>query len=146
MKTRTSGAKALTGRGSYGTAEAVPFVRACTLLFARGAVRPTQRVRSWPSPRLAGSVIVDFLKPSVIILAYNSVDTLGATLEQAQQVSDDLYVIDSFSTDDTVAPAGNTEPRSYSMRSRTTAHRETGPSITWRLVIPGNCTWMPMSG
>ena len=46
---------------------------------------------------------MDFLKPSVIILAYNSVDTLGETLAQAQQISDDLYVVDSFSTDDTVA-------------------------------------------
>ena len=43
------------------------------------------------------------MKPSVIILAYNSVDTLGATLAQAQQVSDDLHVVDSFSNDDTVA-------------------------------------------
>ena len=43
------------------------------------------------------------MKPSVIILAYNSVVTLGATLAQAQQVSDDLHVVDSFSTDDTVA-------------------------------------------
>jgi glycosyltransferase involved in cell wall biosynthesis len=47
--------------------------------------------------------IVDLLKPSVIILAFNSVDTLGATLAQAQEISDDLYVVDSFSTDDTVA-------------------------------------------
>jgi glycosyltransferase involved in cell wall biosynthesis len=43
------------------------------------------------------------MKPSVIILAYNSVDTLGATLVQAQEISDDLHVVDSFSTDDTVA-------------------------------------------
>jgi glycosyltransferase involved in cell wall biosynthesis len=47
--------------------------------------------------------ILDLLKPSVIILAFNSVDTLGATLAQAQEISDDLYVVDSFSTDDTVA-------------------------------------------
>jgi glycosyltransferase involved in cell wall biosynthesis len=45
---------------------------------------------------------VDLLKPSVIILAFNSVDTLGATLAQAQEISDDLHVVDSFSTDDTV--------------------------------------------
>jgi glycosyltransferase involved in cell wall biosynthesis len=45
---------------------------------------------------------VDLLKPSVIILAFNSVDTLGATLAQAREISDDLYVVDSFSTDDTV--------------------------------------------
>ncbi len=45
----------------------------------------------------------DFLKPSVIILAFNSVDTLGTTLAQAQEISDDIQVVDSFSTDDTVA-------------------------------------------
>jgi glycosyltransferase involved in cell wall biosynthesis len=43
------------------------------------------------------------MKPSVIILAYNSVDTLSATLACAQKISDDLHVVDSFSTDDTVA-------------------------------------------
>jgi glycosyltransferase involved in cell wall biosynthesis len=43
------------------------------------------------------------VKPSVIVLAFNSVDTLGTTLEQAREISDDLYVVDSFSTDDTVA-------------------------------------------
>jgi glycosyltransferase involved in cell wall biosynthesis len=43
------------------------------------------------------------MKPSVVILAYNSADTLGTTLAQAQQISDDLHVVDSFSTDDTVA-------------------------------------------
>jgi glycosyltransferase involved in cell wall biosynthesis len=46
---------------------------------------------------------VDFLKPSVIILAFNSVDTIGATLVQARGISDDIHVVDSFSTDDTVA-------------------------------------------
>jgi glycosyltransferase involved in cell wall biosynthesis len=43
------------------------------------------------------------MKPSVVILAYNAVDSLGATLAQAKQISDDLHVVDSFSTDDTVA-------------------------------------------
>jgi glycosyltransferase involved in cell wall biosynthesis len=43
------------------------------------------------------------VKPSVIVLAFNSVDTLGSTLSQAAQISDDLHVVDSFSTDDTVA-------------------------------------------
>ena len=43
------------------------------------------------------------MKPSVVILAYNSVETLGATLAQAKQISDDLHVVDSFSTDNTVA-------------------------------------------
>lgn len=43
------------------------------------------------------------MKPSVIVLAYNSADTIAETLVLAQQVSDDVHVVDSFSTDDTVA-------------------------------------------
>jgi glycosyltransferase involved in cell wall biosynthesis len=43
------------------------------------------------------------MKPSVVILAFNSVETLGTTLAQAKQISDDLHVVDSFSTDETVA-------------------------------------------
>jgi glycosyltransferase involved in cell wall biosynthesis len=43
------------------------------------------------------------MKPSVIILAFNSVDTIEATLTQAREISDDLHVVDSFSRDDTVA-------------------------------------------
>lgn len=43
------------------------------------------------------------MMPSVIILAFNSVDTIGATLTQAREISDDLHVVDSFSSDDTVA-------------------------------------------
>jgi glycosyltransferase involved in cell wall biosynthesis len=43
------------------------------------------------------------MKPSVVILAYNSVETLATTLAQAKQISDDVHVVDSFSTDDTVA-------------------------------------------
>jgi glycosyltransferase involved in cell wall biosynthesis len=43
------------------------------------------------------------VKPSVIVLAFNSVDTLATTLEQAREISDDLHVVDSFSKDDTVA-------------------------------------------
>jgi glycosyltransferase involved in cell wall biosynthesis len=46
---------------------------------------------------------VIFLKPSVIILAFNSVDTIASTMAQARQVSDDIHVVDSFSTDETVA-------------------------------------------
>jgi glycosyltransferase involved in cell wall biosynthesis len=42
------------------------------------------------------------MKPSIIVLAFNSVDTLGNTLTQAREVSDDIHVVDSFSTDDTI--------------------------------------------
>jgi glycosyltransferase involved in cell wall biosynthesis len=42
------------------------------------------------------------MKPSVIVLAFNSIDTLRNTLTQAREVSDDIHVVDSFSTDNTV--------------------------------------------
>ena len=38
---------------------------------------------------------------SVIILTFNSADSIKATLESAALVSDDIHVVDSFSTDDT---------------------------------------------
>ena len=45
------------------------------------------------------------MRPTVILLSFNSEDTLGATLAQARQVSDEIFVIDSFSKDGTVALA-----------------------------------------
>lgn len=38
---------------------------------------------------------------SVVILTYNSSATIRATIESARRVSDDVYVLDSFSSDDT---------------------------------------------
>ena len=45
------------------------------------------------------------MRPTVILLSFNSADTLGATLARAREVSDEIFVIDSFSTDSTVALA-----------------------------------------
>jgi len=45
------------------------------------------------------------MRPTAILLSFNSADTLGATLTRARQVSDEIFVIDSFSTDGTVALA-----------------------------------------
>jgi len=42
-----------------------------------------------------------FMRPSVIVLAFNSEGTLGATLRRARLVSDELFVVDSGSTDGT---------------------------------------------
>jgi len=39
---------------------------------------------------------------SVIVLTFNSQATIGATLESARLVSDDIHVVDSFSTDGTL--------------------------------------------
>lgn len=45
------------------------------------------------------------MRPAVLLLSFNSEDTLGATLSRASLVSDEIFVIDSFSTDSTVALA-----------------------------------------
>lgn len=42
------------------------------------------------------------MRPTVIVLSFNSEKTLGATLERACLVSDEVFVLDSFSTDRTV--------------------------------------------
>lgn len=39
---------------------------------------------------------------SVVILTFNSEDTIGKTLEKAKKVSDDIHVVDSFSADRTL--------------------------------------------
>lgn len=41
------------------------------------------------------------MKISVIILSYNSSATIRATIDKAMKVSDDVHVVDSFSSDDT---------------------------------------------
>jgi glycosyltransferase involved in cell wall biosynthesis len=42
------------------------------------------------------------MRPSVILLSFNSEKTLGATLESVRMVSDEIFVVDSYSTDGTV--------------------------------------------
>jgi glycosyltransferase involved in cell wall biosynthesis len=42
------------------------------------------------------------MRPAVIILSFNSEDTLATTLSSARQVSDEIFVVDSFSKDSTV--------------------------------------------
>lgn len=46
-----------------------------------------------------------YMRPSVIVLSFNSEETLGATLARAREVSDEIFVVDSFSSDGTVALA-----------------------------------------
>ena len=45
------------------------------------------------------------MRPAVILLSFNSEDTLGATLDRARLVSDEIFVVDSFSKDGTIALA-----------------------------------------
>ena len=42
------------------------------------------------------------MQPTVILLSYNSRDTLGATLRCARLVSDEIFVVDSYSQDETL--------------------------------------------
>lgn len=43
-----------------------------------------------------------FMRPSVIVLSFNSEDTLRATLRRARLLSDEIFVVDSYSKDGTV--------------------------------------------
>lgn len=45
------------------------------------------------------------MKPSVIILTYNSIATIAETLNSVVSLADDVHVVDSFSTDGTVESA-----------------------------------------
>ncbi len=51
---------------------------------------------------------------SVVILSFNSEATIGATLASAALVSDDIHVVDSGSTDKTIAIIGASGARLYS--------------------------------
>ena len=42
------------------------------------------------------------MRPAVILLSFNSEETLGATLSSARLVSDEIFVVDSYSKDGTV--------------------------------------------
>ena len=42
------------------------------------------------------------MNPTVILLSFNSEETLGATLSRARLISDEIFVVDSFSDDGTV--------------------------------------------
>lgn len=42
------------------------------------------------------------MRPATIVLTFNSEDTVGATLNSARRVSDEIFVVDSFSSDGTV--------------------------------------------
>jgi len=76
------------------------------------------------------------MRPTVILLSFNSEDTLGATLAQARQVSDEIFVIDSFSKDGTVALA-----ESYGAKVVEHAFENYGAQRNWgidTLPITGN--------
>jgi glycosyltransferase involved in cell wall biosynthesis len=49
----------------------------------------------------------DSFRISVVVLTFNSELTIGRTLELAQRVSDDLHVVDSYSTDATLSIAAS---------------------------------------
>jgi len=45
------------------------------------------------------------MRPTVILLSFNSEDTIGATLKSAYRVSDEIFLVDSYSKDGTVVLA-----------------------------------------
>ncbi len=117
--------------------------RAATVGFRCVQDLPTEEGGSSAVPAMPGLLsalpedAIQRMKPSVIILAYNSVDTLGATLASSAgnfRRSPRRRLLQHGRHGS--AHAGNTAPRSFSMPSKTMARRETGRSTTWCSAIP----------
>lgn len=77
------------------------------------------------------------MRPAVILLTFNSEDTLGATLKSACRVSDEIFVVDSFSKDGTVELA-----RSLGATVVQHAFENYGAQRNWAINnLPISCTW-----
>jgi len=68
------------------------------------------------------------MRPTVILLTFNSEDTLGATLSRARQVANEIFVVDSFSSDGTVAVA-----KSYGAKVVQHAFENYGAQRNWAI-------------
>ena len=77
------------------------------------------------------------MRPTVILLSFNSEDTLGATLTRARQVSDEIFVVDSFSSDGTVRLA-----ESFGAKVVQHAFENYGAQRNWAIDnLPTTCKW-----
>jgi len=63
------------------------------------------RVSTFCQPAIRDAIPSRYMRPTVILLSFNSEDTLGATLARAREVAEEIFVVDSFSSDGTVALA-----------------------------------------
>jgi glycosyltransferase involved in cell wall biosynthesis len=77
------------------------------------------------------------MRPSVILLSFNSEATLSATLSSARKVSSEIFVVDSFSSDGTVELA-----RSQGAIVVQHAFEHYGAQRNWAIDhLPITCTW-----
>jgi len=82
---------------------------------------------------------------SVVILTFNSRQSIAETIYSAGQVSSDIHVVDSFSNDATCDIAGSSAPAWFSIRLSTTPRSATGQLTINFYVINGSCISMRMS-
>jgi glycosyltransferase involved in cell wall biosynthesis len=77
------------------------------------------------------------MKPSIIILTFNSADSVSATLERAIALSDDVFVVDSFSSDNTLSIA-----QTLGAKVVTHAFESYGAQRNWAIdSLPLRHTW-----
>ena len=77
------------------------------------------------------------MRPSVILLTFNSEDTLGATLSPVREIAGEIFVVDSFSSDRTVALA-----ESFGATVFQHAFENYGAQRTWAIDnLPINAKW-----
>jgi glycosyltransferase involved in cell wall biosynthesis len=77
------------------------------------------------------------MRPTVVLLSFNSEDTLGATLSRAREVAAEIFVVDSFSADGTVALA-----ESYGAKVVQHAFENYGAQRNWAIDnLPIKTAW-----
>lgn len=74
---------------------------------------------------------------SVIILTFNSERTIAGTLESARRISDDIHVVDSFSTDETIQIL-----KRYDVKLVQRPFENYGAQRNWAIDnLPLKCNW-----
>jgi glycosyltransferase involved in cell wall biosynthesis len=84
-----------------------------------------------------GAIAKSVMKPTVIILSYNSRESLAATLTSIAPLTDDILVVDSGSTDDTLEIAA-----AFGARVHSHAFHNYGDQRNWAIDnILAKCAW-----
>ena len=83
---------------------------------------------------------------SVIILTYNEEANIRACLESCRDLTEEIFIVDSFSTDKTLELAREYTEKIYQNAWVHCAHQRNWPLDNCRFRMIGFFSWMRMSG
>ena len=84
------------------------------------------------------------MKLSVVIIAFNEADNIGACIDSVNEIADEIIVLDSFSTEKRRVYAGIEAFFLSSMPLTDIFSKKTERKV-WQL-MNGSLAWMPMKG